>query len=97
MLHSLSLGVQKSILGLVQGASCRVDLEFKDSEGKPYQKTATVKLKTETEELPLFTNKDDILGEVGACTCSGGVHMYMEVPSEQVIICPLSFPQRAPF
>lgn len=59
-------------MGLVQGASCRVDLEFKDSEGKPYQKTATVKLKTETEELPLFTNKDDILGEVGACTCSGG-------------------------
>lgn len=61
-----SKSVQKSILGLVQGAACRVDLEFKDSEGRPYKKTATVKLKSETEELPLYTNKDDIYGEVCA-------------------------------
>lgn len=64
MEHVLSLRPQKSFLGLVQGASCRIDVDFKDNQGRPYKKTATVKLKTETEDLPLYTNKDDIFGEV---------------------------------
>ena len=58
--------LQKSLLGLVQGASCRVEVEFKDADGKPYKKVAVVKSKlNETEELALFTNKDNMLGEVG--------------------------------
>lgn len=56
---------QKNILGLVQGATARIDLEFKNERGQPYKKTVPVKAKNgETEELPLYTNKDDILGEV---------------------------------
>lgn len=55
---------QKSFLGLVQSAPVRVDIEFKDAEGKP-QKTTTVKLKgTETEEQVLYSNHDDVIGEV---------------------------------
>ncbi|KAG2493560.1 hypothetical protein HYH03_008374 [Edaphochlamys debaryana] len=55
----------KNILGLVQGAAARIDLEFKTERGQPYKKTASVKTKNgETEELPLYTNKDDILGEI---------------------------------
>lgn len=55
----------KNILGLVQGASARIDLEFKGDRGQPYKKTASVKGKNgETEDLPLYTNKDDIFGEV---------------------------------
>ena len=59
---------QKSILGLVQSAPCKLEVAFKDSEGKSYKKTAVVKSgkNGETEELPLFTNKDTILGEVGS-------------------------------
>ncbi|PNW79418.1 hypothetical protein CHLRE_09g414200v5 [Chlamydomonas reinhardtii] len=55
----------KNILGLVQGATARIDLEFKNERGQPYKKTVPVKAKNgETEELPLYTNKDDILGEI---------------------------------
>mmetsp|Transcript_6816 Transcript_6816/g.15085 ORF Transcript_6816/g.15085 Transcript_6816/m.15085 type:complete len:321 (+) Transcript_6816:316-1278(+) len=55
----------KSILGLVQSAPCRLDIEFKDAEGRPYKKTAVVKGKNnETEELPLYTNKDSVVGEI---------------------------------
>ncbi len=57
--------MQKSILGLVQSAPCRIDIEFKDALGKPYKKMATVKTKgSETEELPLYSNKEDLIGEV---------------------------------
>lgn len=56
---------QKNILGLVQGAAARIDLEFKNERGQPYKKTASVKTKNgDTEELPLYTNKDNIHGEV---------------------------------
>ncbi|WIA10000.1 hypothetical protein OEZ85_010212 [Tetradesmus obliquus] len=55
----------KNILGLVQGAPCRIDVDFKDEKGHRYKKTAVVKGKNgETEELPLFTNHDAIVGEV---------------------------------
>ncbi|GFR42844.1 hypothetical protein Agub_g3802 [Astrephomene gubernaculifera] len=55
----------KNILGLVQGATSRIDLEFKTDRGQPYKKTVPVKTKNgETEDLPLYTNKDDILGEI---------------------------------
>ncbi|GIL50500.1 hypothetical protein Vafri_6639 [Volvox africanus] len=55
----------KNILGLVQGAAARIDLEFKNERGQPYKKTAPVKTKTgETEDINLFTNKDNILGEI---------------------------------
>lgn len=57
--------VQKNILGLVQGPPCRIDVDFKDEKGRRYHKTAVVKGKTgETEELPLYTNHDNIFGEV---------------------------------
>jgi hypothetical protein len=57
--------LQKNILGLVQGAPCRIDVDFKDEKGHRYKKTAVVKGKNgETEELPLFTNHDAIVGEV---------------------------------
>ncbi len=57
--------VQKNILGLVQGPPCRIDVDFKDEKGRRYQKTAVVKGKNgETEELPLYTNHDNIYGEV---------------------------------
>lgn len=55
----------KSLLGLVQSAPCKVDVEFKDANRQTYKKTAVVKGKgTETEELALYTNKDTIYGEV---------------------------------
>lgn len=58
--------LQKNILGLVQGPPCRIDVEFKDEKGRRYHKTAVVKGKNgETEELPLYTNHDNIYGEVG--------------------------------
>ena len=58
----------KSILGLVQGAPCRIDVEFKDERGIPHRQKAVVKGKgtNETEELPLYTNHDSIFGEVCA-------------------------------
>lgn len=55
----------KNILGLVQGPPCRIDVDFKDEKGRRYHKTAVVKGKNgETEEQPLFTNHDNIFGEV---------------------------------
>lgn len=55
----------KNILGLVQGPPCRIDVDFKDEKGRRYHKTAVVKGKNgETEELPLYTNHDNIFGEV---------------------------------
>ncbi len=58
---------QKSILGLVQGAPCRIDVDFTDEKGQPYKKTAVVKAKGgETEELPLYTDHDSIFGHVSA-------------------------------
>ncbi len=57
--------LQKNILGLVQGAAARIDLDLKTERGQPYKKTAPVKTKTgETEDIPLYTNKDNVLGEV---------------------------------
>jgi hypothetical protein len=57
--------LQKSFLGLVQTAPCRIDIEFKDGEGRPYKKLLKVKSKTGAEEeIPLFTTKDDFHGEV---------------------------------
>ena len=56
--------LQKSILGLVQGSACRIDVEFKTAQGQAYKRTAPVKAKSgDLEEVPLYTNKDDILGE----------------------------------
>ena len=58
--------LQKSILGLVSSAPCRIDIEFKDAQGRAYKNKVSVKTKgTETEELPLFSNKEDLIGEVG--------------------------------
>jgi hypothetical protein len=58
---------QKSILGLVQSAPCRIDLEFKDAGGKPYSSLTTVKNKKgDAEEVPVYSNKDSVMGEVGS-------------------------------
>ncbi len=69
-----SPGAQKNILSLVQSAPCRLDIEFKDEAGKAYKRTATVKGKTgETEEMPLYSNKETICGEVqGRMAGEGG-------------------------
>jgi hypothetical protein len=57
--------VQKNILGLVQGSPCKIDVTFSGENDEPCNK-ATVKSKqNETEELPLFTNKQTVMGEVG--------------------------------
>ena len=58
--------MQKSLLGFVQAAPYRLDIEFKDADGKPYKKTTVVKNKkeTDTEEVPVYANKDSIMGEV---------------------------------
>jgi vacuolar protein sorting-associated protein 26 len=57
--------LQKNIIGFVQGATCRADIDFKDEKGHRYKKTAVVKGKNnETEELPLYTTNDSIFGEV---------------------------------
>lgn len=56
----------KNILG---SAPCRLDISFKDAEGKAYQQSAVIKTnpKTEgTEEFTLFSNGDTIIGEVCA-------------------------------
>lgn len=59
--------LQKSFLGLVQTAPCRIDIEFKDGEGRPYQKLLKVKSKSGAEEeIPLYTTKDDFHGEARA-------------------------------
>jgi hypothetical protein len=55
----------KNILGLVQAAPCRIDVTFREEGGAEYKRTAVVKGKgAETEELPLYTNHDSVLGEV---------------------------------
>eukprot|EP00798_Chlamydomonas_sp_ICE-L_P030628 gene30628-35640_t len=64
MMHTAITAATKSFLGLVQSAPARLEIEFKNADGTPYTKTAVVKSKgTETEEVPLFTNKDCIQGE----------------------------------
>lgn len=70
--------LQKNILGLVQGPPCRIDVDFKDEKGRRYQKTAVVKGKNgETEELPLYTNHDNIFGEV----CMAGTPLSCTTPT----------------
>lgn len=59
--------IQRSFLGLVQTAPFRIDIEFKDAEGRPYKKLLKMKSKAGAEEeIPLFTTKDDFHGEVRA-------------------------------
>lgn len=63
-MHGLKI-LQKSFLGLVQTAPCRIDIEFKDAEGRPFKKLLKMKSKTGAEEeIPLYTTKDDFHGEV---------------------------------
>ncbi|KAJ9505457.1 hypothetical protein QJQ45_026137, partial [Haematococcus lacustris] len=65
----------KSLLGLVQAAPCRLDVEFKDAEGRPYKKTITVKSKKdETEEVPVFAHKDTVSGEVSYAAGPAQLH-----------------------
>ncbi len=71
-----AMRAQKSLLGLVQSAPCRIDMEFKDADGKAHKNTTTIKTKKEdTEEVPVYTNKDTISGEVscgrGGRRCGG--------------------------
>lgn len=57
--------MQKGLFGgLNLGANASVQLEFRRVDRKPV-KAATVKGKNgEIEQLPLYTNKDSIVGEV---------------------------------
>jgi len=64
--HTGGRGAQKNIFGNLAWPHATVQLDFKREDGAPV-KTATVKAKgSETETLPLFTNKDDVRGEVRA-------------------------------
>ena len=56
--------LQKGLFGgLALGANASVQLEFRRADRKPV-KAATIKGKSgETEQLPLYTNKDSIVGE----------------------------------
>lgn len=64
--HLGGRGAQKNIFGNLAWPHATVQLDFKREDGAPV-KTATVKAKgSETETLPLFTNKDDVRGEVRA-------------------------------
>ncbi|MEW5305273.1 MAG: hypothetical protein WDW36_007826 [Sanguina aurantia] len=55
----------KSFMGLVSGATCRIEVEFKDEKGAAYKRTVLLKTKgNETEDIPLYTNKDNIMGEI---------------------------------
>lgn len=57
---------QKNIFGNLAWPHATVQLDFRREDGAPV-KTATVKAKgSETETLPLFTNKDALRGEVRA-------------------------------
>lgn len=68
MHFSVAHAVQKGLFGgLALGTYASVQLEFKRADRKPL-KAATVKGKgTEAEQLPLYTNKDSVVGEV-TCT-----------------------------
>ena len=46
------------------GANATIQLEFKRADRKPVR-AASIKGKgSETEQLPLYTNKDSVVGEV---------------------------------
>ena len=64
--------MQKGLFGgLALGTYATVQLEFKRADRKPL-KAATVKGKgTESEQLPLYTNKDSVVGEV---TCTNAIN-----------------------
>lgn len=74
-LHGVSTKVvfcaaQKNIFGNLAWPHATVQLEFKRESGAPV-KTVTVKAKgSETETLPLFTNKDGVRGEVRSAALS---------------------------
>lgn len=88
VLSAVVTTAQKNILGLVQGPPCRIDVDFKDEKGRRYTKTAVVKGKNgETEELPLYTNHDNIYGEVRvALSCCQ--HLHQHTASSSSSWCP---------
>ncbi len=61
----LQKGLKERFGGL--GTSATVQLEFRRADRKPV-KAASIKGKgSETEQLPLYTNKDSVVGEVSMC------------------------------
>ena len=79
---------QKNIFGNLAWPHATVQLEFKREGGAPV-KTVTVKAKgSETETLPLFTNKDGVRGEVSSagltlsssCVCKDAFGSCMQRP-----------------
>lgn len=54
----------KNILGLVQGNPCKLDVVFKGENDEPCKKAVVKTKQNDTEELPLYTNKDTVSGEV---------------------------------
>lgn len=65
----------------MQGASCKIELQFQDAGGRPYKQTVTVKgKKDELEELPLYTNKDNVMGEVGVPPCKAAPRHLVDPP-----------------
>lgn len=60
--------LQKGLFGgLTLGTYATVQLEFRRADRKPV-KAASIKGKgSETEQLPLYTNKDSVVGEVSMC------------------------------
>lgn len=79
-------------MGLVSGATCRVEVEFKDDKGAAYKRTVLLKTKgNETEDIPLYTNKDNIMGEV--CDSSCVRNSFADMNSINLLVCKPSLSQ----
>ena len=67
-LADIKVILQKGLFGgLTLGTHATVQLEFRRADRKPV-KAASIKGKgSETEQLPLYTNKDSVVGEVSMC------------------------------
>ena len=69
----LQKGLKERFGGL--GTSATVQLEFRRADRKPV-KAASIKGKgSETEQLPLYTNKDSVVGEV---SMYAGIVVYLQ-------------------
>ena len=68
--------LQKGLFGgLTLGTHATVQLEFRRADRKPV-KAASIKGKgSETEQLPLYTNKDSVVGEV---SMYAGIVVYLQ-------------------
>lgn len=83
---TVEMFLQKGLFGgLTLGTNATVQLEFRRADRKPV-KAASIKGKgSETEQLPLYTNKDSVVGEVSMCVLSS---LFIRSPAQ--VFPPLS-------